>query len=161
MKISITNFWTQSPHFGLSGTAHALTLVWTQSLLTLRFCVSNATPAEGEVRALKSKQQFPRRKHTPSHIACKEEEPTLSTVWREGSPPQRAQPMSWNGELSSQVQCSGNYSVCNSADFQNAICPYTYSFDVTYAPLVPLPSQFKNTKLKKKKNTARLWTITA
>lgn len=155
MKISITNFWTQSP-FGLSGTAHALILVWTQSLLTLRFCVSNATPAEGEVRALKSKQQFPRRKHTPSHIACKEEEPTLSTVWREGSPPQWAQPMSWNGELSSQVQCSGNYSACNTADFQNAICPYTYSFDVTYAPLVPLPSQFKNTKLKKKKNTARL-----
>lgn len=92
MKLSITNFWTQSPHFGLSGTAHALILVWTQSLLTLRFCVSNATPAEGEVRALKSKQQFPRRKHTPSHIACKEEEPTSSTVWREGSPPQWAQP---------------------------------------------------------------------
>lgn len=88
MKISITNFWTQSPHFGLSGTAHAHILIWTQSLLTLRFCVSNATPAEGEVRALKSKQQFPRRKHTPLHRACKEEEPTLSTVWREGSPPQ-------------------------------------------------------------------------
>lgn len=49
------------------------------------------------------------------------------------------------------------YSVYHTADFQNAkdicVCSYTYSFEVTYTRLAPLPSQFKNIKLKKK-NTA-------